>query len=300
MTRRAPRRPPASAREGAQVHRARERAGEPRPSRIHRRDAERAARARPRRPHRRPPARERVGRRPPAARARRVRRAGHRRGRLRGHDRRRRRATASARCSSTSTSASRVAASRADGAGALAERRTAAGSPSGARWATKATRCSCPTAPERAALTDTSMATLARAHAAVGGEILSGGGTGTYDVNTVATEIQAGSYALMDTAYAKLGIPFDLALAVRRDRDPHEPEVVRRRLRAEGARHGPRQPHDRRRRRDVLLRRARHVHRRALRCASATACSCGPRTSTRRWRTTTRCTSPTVPASKPR
>ena len=71
-----------------------------------------------------------------------------------------------------------------------------------------------PDRPERAALTDTSMATLARAHAAVGGEILSGGGTGTYDVNTVATEIQAGSYALMDTAYAKLGIPFDLAVAV--------------------------------------------------------------------------------------
>ena len=38
-----------------------------------------------------------------------------------------------------------------------------------------------------------------RAHEAVGGDILSGGGTGTYDLNTVATEIQAGSYALMDT-----------------------------------------------------------------------------------------------------
>ncbi len=67
---------------------------------------------------------------------------------------------------------------------------------------------------ERTTLTDTSMATLERAHAAVGGNILSGGGTGTYDVNTTATEIQAGSYALMDTAYAKLGIPFELALAV--------------------------------------------------------------------------------------
>ena len=67
---------------------------------------------------------------------------------------------------------------------------------------------------ERSTLTDASMTLLAQAHAAVGGEILSGGGTGTYDVNTIATEIQAGSYALMDTAYAKLGIPFDLALAV--------------------------------------------------------------------------------------
>ena len=44
--------------------------------------------------------------------------------------------------------------------------------------------------------------------------IVTGGGTGTYDVNTVATEIQAGSYALMDTAYAKLGLPFEQALFV--------------------------------------------------------------------------------------
>jgi D-serine deaminase-like pyridoxal phosphate-dependent protein len=67
---------------------------------------------------------------------------------------------------------------------------------------------------ERTALTDTSMTTLARAHAAVGGDILSGGGTGTYAVNTTVTEIQAGSYALMDTAYAKLHLPFELAVAV--------------------------------------------------------------------------------------
>ena len=40
------------------------------------------------------------------------------------------------------------------------------------------------------------------------------GGTGTYDLNTWATEIQAGSYALMDTAYAKLGLPFEHALSV--------------------------------------------------------------------------------------
>jgi len=66
----------------------------------------------------------------------------------------------------------------------------------------------------RRKLTDESMALLARAHETVGGEILSGGGTGTYDLNEIATEIQAGSYALMDTAYAKLDIPFDLALAV--------------------------------------------------------------------------------------
>ena len=54
----------------------------------------------------------------------------------------------------------------------------------------------------------------ARAHADVGGDVISAGGTGTYDLNRVATEIQAGSYALMDTAYAKLGLPFRLALSV--------------------------------------------------------------------------------------
>ena len=48
----------------------------------------------------------------------------------------------------------------------------------------------------------------------VGGEVVSAGGTGTYDINTWATEIQAGSYALMDTAYAKLGLPFLQALTV--------------------------------------------------------------------------------------
>jgi len=55
---------------------------------------------------------------------------------------------------------------------------------------------------------------LAAAHDAVGGEVVSTGGTGTYDLHEVATEIQAGSYALMDTAYARLGLPFALALSV--------------------------------------------------------------------------------------
>jgi D-serine deaminase-like pyridoxal phosphate-dependent protein len=58
------------------------------------------------------------------------------------------------------------------------------------------------------------MALLARAHGDVGGEVVSAGGTGTYDTNRIATEIQAGSYALMDTAYAKLGLPFRQALFV--------------------------------------------------------------------------------------
>jgi D-serine deaminase-like pyridoxal phosphate-dependent protein len=59
-----------------------------------------------------------------------------------------------------------------------------------------------------------SMELLAAAHQAVGGEIVSGGGTGTYSINTWVTELQAGSYILMDTAYGKLGLPFRQALFV--------------------------------------------------------------------------------------
>jgi D-serine deaminase-like pyridoxal phosphate-dependent protein len=52
------------------------------------------------------------------------------------------------------------------------------------------------------------------AHADVGGDVVSGGGTGTYAVNTWVTEVQAGSYALMDTAYTAAGLPFRQALTV--------------------------------------------------------------------------------------
>ncbi|HVC69533.1 MAG TPA: alanine racemase [Acidimicrobiales bacterium] len=58
------------------------------------------------------------------------------------------------------------------------------------------------------------MEALLAAHADVGGELVSAGGTGTYDINTWATEIQAGSYALMDTAYSELGLPFGQALSL--------------------------------------------------------------------------------------
>ena len=66
----------------------------------------------------------------------------------------------------------------------------------------------------RAAMLEESMAQLVSAAAQVGGDVISAGGTGTYDLNSWATEIQAGSYALMDTAYAKLGLPFSQALSV--------------------------------------------------------------------------------------
>ena len=58
------------------------------------------------------------------------------------------------------------------------------------------------------------MALLVKAHELAGGELISAGGTGTYDLNTWANEIQAGSYVLMDTAYAKLALPFRQALSV--------------------------------------------------------------------------------------
>jgi D-serine deaminase-like pyridoxal phosphate-dependent protein len=66
----------------------------------------------------------------------------------------------------------------------------------------------------RTELLEASMGLLVDAHRRVGGEVVSAGGTGTYDTNRWATEIQAGSYALMDTAYAKLGLPFSQALSV--------------------------------------------------------------------------------------
>jgi D-serine deaminase-like pyridoxal phosphate-dependent protein len=58
------------------------------------------------------------------------------------------------------------------------------------------------------------MEKLLAAHRDVGGEVVSAGGTGTYALNRVATEIQAGSYALMDTAYAALDLPFRPAAAL--------------------------------------------------------------------------------------
>ena len=58
------------------------------------------------------------------------------------------------------------------------------------------------------------MELLLAAHRDVGGDLITAGGTGTYDCNVWATEIQAGSYALMDTEYASLGLPFGQALSI--------------------------------------------------------------------------------------
>jgi D-serine deaminase-like pyridoxal phosphate-dependent protein len=61
---------------------------------------------------------------------------------------------------------------------------------------------------------EAAMEKLRRAHGDVGGDIVSGGGTGTYATNTWVTELQAGSFALMDTDYGKLDTPFRQALFV--------------------------------------------------------------------------------------
>ncbi len=67
---------------------------------------------------------------------------------------------------------------------------------------------------ERVAKTEEAMELLRRAHADAGGEIVSAGGTCNFAINALATEIQAGTYALMDTAYAYADLPFRPALAV--------------------------------------------------------------------------------------
>jgi D-threonine aldolase len=58
---------------------------------------------------------------------------------------------------------------------------------------------------------DEAVDVLLRAHADVGGDIVSGGGTGTFNHHRRLTEVQAGSYALMDSHYAQLGLPFEQA-----------------------------------------------------------------------------------------
>ena len=52
---------------------------------------------------------------------------------------------------------------------------------------------------------------LMAAHSDVGGDVISAGGTGTYHLHDRVTEVQAGSYALMDSHYGQHGHPFEQA-----------------------------------------------------------------------------------------
>ncbi|MGN6474091.1 MAG: alanine racemase [Mycobacteriales bacterium] len=102
-----------------------------------------------------------------------------------------------------------------DAAGALADRARAAGLEVRGVMGYEGHVMFTPDPAERKTQTDDAMALLARAHADVGGDILSGGGTGTWRTNQGVTELQAGSYALMDTEYSKLpDVPFEQALTV--------------------------------------------------------------------------------------
>ena len=67
---------------------------------------------------------------------------------------------------------------------------------------------------ERTEKVAASMVELHRAHDHVGGAIVSSGGTGTYDLHPHETDVQAGSYLLMDTYYNRLSLPFRQALFV--------------------------------------------------------------------------------------
>lgn len=61
-------------------------------------------------------------------------------------------------------------------------------------------------------LVERSMRVLLDAHALVGGDVVSGGGTGTWDINDWVNELQAGSYCLMDTEYTAHAPAFENAL----------------------------------------------------------------------------------------
>jgi D-serine deaminase-like pyridoxal phosphate-dependent protein len=77
-------------------------------------------------------------------------------------------------------------------------------------------------APDRAQISKTVFQHAAEtrgalARAGLSTEIVSGGSTGTWDIDAAiaeVTEIQAGSYVLMDMAYGKLGLPFHNAMTV--------------------------------------------------------------------------------------
>ena len=133
----------------------------------------------------------------------------------------------------------------------------------------------------RAELAAAAMELLVAAHGRRGRRLVSAGGTGTYDINTAATEIQAGSYALMDGAYTKLGLPFGQALTVLATVVSVSPRwaVADCGAKALGMDHG--NPDGGRGRRVVLLRRAPHLRPRTCPWAWVIASGWCRRTSTR-------------------
>ncbi len=152
----------------------------------------------------------------------------------------------------------------------------------------------------RVAACATSMAILSRAHDAVGGPVVSAGGTGTYLVNQVATEIQAGSYVFSDTAYRQVVPEFELALHLAATVVTVTPQhvVADGGLKALGMDHGPPSIDGA----DVWFCSDEHVTFAPTDGGSrptgrAIGCWCSPPTSTRRSPTTTCCTWPTAAIS---
>ena len=66
---------------------------------------------------------------------------------------------------------------------------------------------------ERRVAVEKAMGQLMRAHEQVGGDVVSGGGTMTAELNEWVTELQAGTYVLMDTAF-DAHVPFEIAVGV--------------------------------------------------------------------------------------
>jgi D-threonine aldolase len=66
---------------------------------------------------------------------------------------------------------------------------------------------------ERRTAVEAAMQQLLRAHELVGGDVISGGGTMTAELNEWVTELQAGTYVLMDTAF-EAHVPFEIAIGV--------------------------------------------------------------------------------------
>ena len=122
------------------------------------------------------------------------------------------RSTASARCSSTWTWDFPAAGARPTTPAASPTSPARADSPCAGSWATRVTSSATRTGRGASEQTAEAWRSSPGAHDDVGGAIVSAGGTGTYDLNVWCTEIQAGSYALMDTAYAQHGLPFGQAL----------------------------------------------------------------------------------------
>ena len=135
------------------------------------------------------------------------------------------------------------------------------------------------------------MALLATAHDAVGGDVISAGATVNYDLNTFATEIQAGSYALMDTAFAPMAPAFRPAFWVEATVISVSPRwaVADCGLKSLGMDHGGPTVDGAR----VLVVSDEHLTFQpdARRCGWATASGSGPRTWIRRSRTTSACRS---------